>query len=58
MFQFIKKLFTPKKKVKDEHLELFEDIPVSEIEKIENETMKESLSETKKESKTESTFGI
>tara|TARA_R100000657_G_C4580329_1_gene42770 strand:- start:261 stop:437 length:177 start_codon:yes stop_codon:yes gene_type:complete len=58
MFQFIKKLFTPKKEVKDEHLELFEDITVSEIEKIENETMKESLSETKKESKTESTFGI
>ena len=58
MFEFIKKLFTPKKQVKDEHLELFEDIPVSEIEKIENETMKESLSETKKESKTESTFGI
>ena len=58
MFQFIKKLLTPKKEVKDEHLEFFEDIPVSEIEKIENETMKESLSETKKESKTESTFGI
>tara|TARA_R100000655_G_scaffold19064_1_gene39965 strand:- start:189 stop:389 length:201 start_codon:yes stop_codon:yes gene_type:complete len=66
MFKLIKKFFTPKKE-KDEHIELFEDVNISDIQMFdeqyfdktfENETKKESMPETKQETKTESTFGV
>ena len=68
MFKFIKKLFTPKQQ-KDEHLELFEEFPISDIQvfdeyndeysidkTFENETKKQKTKETK-ETKSSSTFG-
>tara|TARA_R100000654_G_scaffold49942_1_gene76130 strand:+ start:291 stop:488 length:198 start_codon:yes stop_codon:yes gene_type:complete len=65
MFKFIKKLFTPKQQ-KDEHLELFEEFPISDIKMFdeqsidktfENETKKPKTKETK-ETKSSSTFGV
>tara|TARA_R100001163_G_scaffold61297_1_gene51173 strand:- start:150 stop:341 length:192 start_codon:yes stop_codon:yes gene_type:complete len=61
MFKFIKKLFTPKEQ-KDEHIELFEQFPISDIKifdeqnidkTFENETKKinEKVSGTKSETK-------
>ena len=61
MFKFIKKLFTPKEQ-KDEHIELFEQFPISDIQMFdeqnidktfENETKKinEKVSGTKSETK-------
>ena len=64
MFKFIKKLFTPKEQ-KDEHIELFEEFPISDIQvfddsstdkTFENET-KKKVKKTK-ETKSSSTYGV